>query len=75
LKSGNQNLTTFLQKNPVVAGEGKTLGEDTNTFRMKVVQNFLQAGISIQKVDALRDLISEHSPFSLTDSSHLRTFL
>ena len=40
-------------------------------FRVQVVEDFLQAGVSLYKIDELRDLL-ERGGNRLTDSSHLR---
>lgn len=54
--------------------KGETLPESTRVFRVKVVKAMLQAGIPIEKVDALRELFKE-TGYSLTDSSHLRELI
>ena len=40
-------------------------------FRVQAVEDFLKAGVSLYKIDKLRDL-RERGGKSLTDSSHLR---
>ena len=54
--------------------KGEMLPESTRVFRVKVVTAMLQAGIPIQKADALQGLLEE-SGYSLTDSSHLRELI
>lgn len=43
-------------------------------YRAKVVENFLQAGIPLVKIDSLRDLLEENS-LRLTHSSHLADYI
>eukprot|EP00734_Pompholyxophrys_sp_LG126_P000246 Pompholyxophrys_sp_v1_NODE_68_length_2521_cov_1.980130.p2 type:complete len:145 gc:universal NODE_68_length_2521_cov_1.980130:1759-1325(-) len=45
-----------------------------NAHRMRVVEDFLAAGIALNKIDSLRPLL-EVNNWSLTDSSHLRQFI
>lgn len=54
--------------------KGETLPESTRIYRVKVVKALLQAGIPLQKADALRELLEE-TGYSLTDSSHLRELI
>ena len=54
--------------------KGETLPENTRVFRVKVMRAMLQAGIPIEKVDGLRDLLEE-TGYSLCDSSHLRELI
>jgi hypothetical protein len=51
--------------------KGETLSDNTRVYRVKVVQAFLRAGISLQKIDRFRELLEE-SAFSLSSSQHMR---
>ena len=48
-----------------------TLPLEVRAFRVEVVEDFLKAGVSLHKIDKLRDLL-ERGGNRLTDSSHLR---
>ena len=50
---------------------GESLPESTRIFRVKVVHAFLSAGIPLQKIDKMRDLLEENG-HSLSSSTHLR---
>ena len=53
---------------------GETLSDDTRVFRVNVVTTFLKAGIPLEKIDMLRELLEEGGR-SLTSSSHLRQLI
>ena len=72
LKVDNQSLKQFVQGKTRLAGEGKNVEDEAICFRIKVVTRFLRAGIPLAKVDDLRELLEENSPYKLTDSEHLR---
>jgi hypothetical protein len=50
---------------------GETLPESTRVHRVKVVTALLKAGIPLNKLDSLRDILEERS-FALSDSANLR---
>ena len=51
--------------------KGETLLDATKVFRVKVVSTLLRAGISLNKIDDLRELLEEGS-YSLSSSSNMR---
>ena len=53
---------------------GETLPESTRVHRVKVVTALLKAGIPLNKLDSLRDILEERS-FALSDSANLRQFV
>ena len=53
---------------------GETLPVSTRVFRVKVVSEFLKAGIPLVKIDKLRDLL-ESGGYSLASSTHLRQLI
>ena len=48
---------------------------ETRLFRAETVQNFIQAGIPIAKVDPLRAFLENRSRLALTGSQHLRELI
>jgi hypothetical protein len=74
--STNSSLLDYgvaVEKVPV--GSGGTLPVDHKKWRIRIVETFLKAGIPLSKVDDLRQLLEEFSPFSLTSSSNLYTYI
>ena len=53
---------------------GETLPDSTRVYRVKVVNEFLKAGIPLSKIDNLRGLL-EAGGFSLSHSTHLRQLI
>ena len=53
---------------------GTTVSMDERVYRAKVVEQFLQAGIPIAKIDSLRGLLEENA-LKLTHSSHLADYI
>jgi len=49
---------------------GETLPESTRLYRIKVLETFLNAGVTLQKIDAFRDVLETHG-YSLSDSFNL----
>lgn len=48
--------------------------ESTRLYRIKVLETFLKAGVPLQKIDALGDVLESHG-FSLSDSCNLRKLI
>ena len=48
--------------------------ESTRLYRIKVLETFLNAGVTLQKIDAFRDVFETHG-YSLSDSSNLRKLI
>ena len=53
---------------------GTHVSMDERVYRARVVENFLQAGIPLGKIDALLGLLEENA-FRLTHSSHLANYI
>ena len=53
---------------------GETLPDSTRVFRVKVVMSLMKAGISLGKIDKLREIFEE-SGYSLSSSTHLRQLI
>ena len=53
---------------------GETLPVSTRVFRVKVVSEFLKAGIPLFKIDELHDLL-ESGGYSLASSTHLHQLI
>ena len=53
---------------------GETLPDSTRVYRVKLVSEFLKAGIPLSKIDNLRGLL-EAGGFSLSHSTHLRQLI
>ena len=49
---------------------GRTLSMDIHTYRWRVIETFMNAGVSYTKIDHMR-LLLEREGHTLTDSSHL----
>jgi hypothetical protein len=75
IKHIDSKTHTIKMANSSTTGRRKTVEHDAICFRIKVVTRFLRAGVALAKVDELRDLLEENSPYKLTDSEHLRPLL
>jgi hypothetical protein len=51
--------------------QGETLPDIQQAYHVRVVANFLKAGIPLHKIDLLRDLLEEGC-YRLTDNRHMR---
>ena len=59
-----------MKYNKEVHGQGETLPEQQQVFRVKVVKSFLQAGVPLGKIDHFRALFEE-TGYRLTDKRFL----
>ena len=72
VKSKKRDVTiTEALKDASCRLQTSTLPLEVRAFRVQVVEDFLKAGVSLYKIDKLRDLL-ERGGNRLTDSSHLR---
>ena len=53
---------------------GTSISMAERVYRVKVVENFLKAGIPLVKVDSMRGLLEENG-LRLTHSSHLADYI
>ena len=72
VKSKKRDVTiTEALKDASCRLQTSSLPLEVHAFRVQVVEDFLKAGVSVYKIDKLRDLL-ERGGNRLTDSSHLR---
>ena len=70
-KANDLDIAQSLMKyNKEVHGQGETLPEQQQVFRVKVVKSFLQAGVPLGKIDHFRALFEE-TGYCLTDKRFL----
>lgn len=72
-----RDLTEFLLQaydKEVRSASSTTISMEERVYRAKVVENFLQAGIPLSKIDSLRDILEENA-LRLTHSSHLADYI
>ena len=70
-KANDLDVAQSLMKyNKEVHGQGETLPEQQQVFRVKVVKSFLQAGVPLGKIDHFRALFEE-TGYRLTDKRFL----
>ena len=55
--------------------EGRTLGSQTDLFRLETVSVFMKCGLPLSKIDGLREYLQKYAKLQLTDESHMRTYV